>query len=77
MKGGKYMAELISTFGIGTVIIILLMGIPVIVNFIKWCKDLWATREKFKQENIQKGIEIEARAEEKEARLLNDEARMD
>lgn len=70
------MTELISTFGIETVIIVLLVGIPAIVNFIKWCKGLWSTREKFKQENIQKGIEIEARAEEKEARLMHGEARI-
>lgn len=71
------MAELFSTFGVGTVLIILLIGIPAIVNFIKWCKGLWNTREKFKQENIEKGKAIEARAEEREARLARGEARMD
>lgn len=70
------MAELISTFGIAQVIIILLIGIPSLVKFISWCKELWAAREKFKQENIEKGKAIEARAEEKEARLANGEARI-
>ena len=70
------MAELFSTFGVGTVLIILLVGIPTIVNFIKWCKGLWATREKFKQENIQKGMRMEAQAEESEARLEKGESRM-
>lgn len=69
------MAELISTFGIGTVIIILLIGIPAIVNFITWCKGLWAKREKFKQDSIEQGRRQEAQKEQKEARLQNDEAR--
>lgn len=69
------MAELISTFGVGTVIIVLLVAIPALVNFITWCKNVWAKREAFKQENIQKGKEIEARAEEKEARLTRGEGR--
>ena len=71
------MTELISTFGMGTVLLILLIGIPAIVNFIKWCKGLWETREKFKQENIQKGKEIEARSEEKENRLKSGESRIE
>ena len=68
------MVELISTYGVATVLIILLIGIPALVNFIKWCKGLWATRENFKQENIEKGKAMEARAEAKEARLEKDEA---
>ena len=70
------MAGLFSTFEVGTILIILLIGIPSIVNFIKWCKNLWATREKFKQDNIQKGKEMEAQAEQSEARLEKGEARM-
>lgn len=70
------MAELLATYGVGTVIIILLVGIPAIVNFIKWCKDLWNTRERFKQEQVQKGRDQEARAEKEESRLTHGEARM-
>ena len=71
------MTELISTLGMGTVLLVLLIGIPAIVNFIKWCKGLWAFREQFKQENIQKGKEIEARTEEKENRLKSGESRIE
>lgn len=70
------MVDLISTFGIGTVLIVLLISIPCIIGFISWCKSLWAKREVFRQENIQKGKEIEALDEKKEARLVNGEARM-
>lgn len=71
------MVTLIQTYGISMIFITLLIGIPSIVNFIKWCKGLWATREKFKQDNIEKGKQMEARAEQKEARLAKGEARMD
>ena len=70
------MAELISTFGIGTVIIILLIAIPSIINFIKWCKDLWAKRESFKQEQIKKGMEIERTEEAEEHRFVSGESRI-
>ena len=70
------MAELISIFDIGTVIIILLVGIPAIVNFITWCKRLWDKREKFKQDSIEQGKRQEAQREQKETRLQNDEARL-
>jgi hypothetical protein len=77
MKGGNYqMAELISTFGLPSIVLILLIAIPAIVNFIGWCKKIWSTREKFKQENIDKGREIESRKEEKEMRFSTGEARM-
>jgi hypothetical protein len=46
------MVGLLTDFNITTILIILLVGIPAIVNFIKWVKSLWATREQFKQENI-------------------------
>lgn len=71
------MVELIGQFGIVQVLLILLIGIPAIVNFIAWCKKLWSKREEFKNENIEKGKRIEARAEEKEARFSNGEQRMD
>ena len=70
------MIGLISSFSLEAIIIILLIGIPAIVKFIKWCKNLWVIRERFKQENIQKGMRIEAQAERGEARLERGEARM-
>ena len=70
------MVELISTYGLTAVILVLLIAIPAIFNFIKWCKGLWQEREKFKQQNIQKGIQIETETEKKEARLQDGEARM-
>lgn len=70
------MAELISTFGLTSIVLILLVAIPAIVNFIGWCKKIWSTREKFKQENINKGRELESRKEEKEMRFSTGEARM-
>lgn len=70
------MSYLLQTFGVGTILIVLLIAIPTIVNFITWCKGIWAKREKFKQENIDKGREIEAHKEEKETRFSNGEARM-
>ena len=71
------MAGLISTFGIGSVIIILLIAIPAIVTFIKWCKNIWRERENFKQEQIQTGKELEAAEEAREARMVRGEQRMD
>ena len=70
------MIGLIQTYGIAPIIIVLLIAIPSIVNFIKWCKDLWKQRETFKQENIQQGKAIEAREEAEEHRFEDGEARM-
>ena len=70
------MIELLTTFNITTVVLILLIAIPAIVNFIKWCKNTWQEREKFKKDNIAKGREMEAAAEAEEARLEKGEARM-
>ena len=70
------MAQLISTFGLGTVVIILLIAIPAIVNFITWCKKLWASREQFRQDNITKGRNLEAREEAEEHRFSAGESRM-
>lgn len=53
------MADLIAAFGGGTVFIILLIAIPAIIKCIEWCKKIWAVREKFKQENINRGKELE------------------
>ena len=70
------MASIISTFSLTTVVLVLLIGVPSLFNFVKWCKDMWKSREEFKQENIQKGKDIEAKAEAKEARLQEGESRM-
>jgi hypothetical protein len=70
------MAELISTFGVGTVFIILLVAIPAIINCISWCKSIWNKRESFKQENINKGRAIAAAQEAEEHRFESGETRM-
>lgn len=70
------MAELFSTFGVGTVLIILLIGIPAIVNFITWCKGVWKKRASFAQENYNHGRQDEAQLESKENRLQNHEAEL-
>ena len=70
------MAELFSTFGVGTVVIILLVGIPAIVNFITWCKGIWKKRSTFAQENYEHGRKDEANKESKEHRLQNHEAEL-
>ena len=71
------MTSLLSTFTFETIIIILLIGIPAIVNFITWCKKVWKQREQFKNDNIQEGREIEAKAEAKEGRFQRGERRID
>lgn len=70
------MTELIASVGIGQIIIILLIAIPALVNFISWCKKTWKEREKFKEENIEKGKQIERRAEQKEERFHSGETRI-
>lgn len=70
------MAELISTFSLGTVVLILLIGIPAIINFITWCKGLWVKREQFKKDNFEQGRRQEAQTAQKENRLSNDEKRL-
>lgn len=61
------MIELITTYGL-TAIIVLLVGIPSLVNFISWCKNLWKKREEFEEENRSRGREeqrqIDAAVEE-------------
>ena len=56
--------------------LILLIAIPALFNFIKWCKGLYAQREAFKQENISKGKQIEAAAESEENRFHAGELRI-
>jgi len=38
------MVELLTTYGVTGIIVILLIAIPSIVNFISWCKKLWKQR---------------------------------
>lgn len=60
------MVELLSTYGL-TVLIILLVGIPAIVNFISWCKNLWKKRQEFEDENRSKGREEQKKIAEEQA----------
>ena len=70
------MAGLIETFGLGTVVIILLLGGAAIVKFIEWCKKTWQKRSDFAQQNQQIGMQKEQEIEAREERLANGEARM-
>lgn len=70
------MAELFMAFDPLTVILVLMIGIPSIINFIGWCKRIWNQRQQFQQENIDKGKRIEAREEREENRLQKGESRM-
>lgn len=70
------MTSLIATYGITTVILILLVGIPAIVNFVSWCKNLWKQREDFKKENFNKGVEKEKKIEEQRHSQENIEDRV-
>lgn len=60
------MVELLTTYGVTSIIIILLIAIPTIVNFISWCKKLWKQRQAFAQENEQKGYQEGVEAEEEQ-----------
>lgn len=70
------MAELISSIGIVQIALVLIIAIPAIINFIKWCKGVWGEREKFKQDNINKGRQIEAKEEKEEHRFESGESRI-
>lgn len=65
------MVELITNFGLGSIIIVLLITIPSLFNFIGWCKKMWEKREKFKQDSFNKG-HAAAEAEEKEDHRFTD-----
>lgn len=65
------MAELVATYSVEVVIIILLIAIPALVNFITWCKGLWQKREAFRVANINEGRVIEAEEEAAEAEIAN------
>ena len=70
------MTGLIETFGLGTVVIILLIGGAAIVKFIEWCKKTWQKRSDFAQQNQQIGMQREQEIEAREDRLASGEARM-
>ena len=65
MKMFEALADLISSYGIGAVLIIFIVVSACILKIITFCKDLWAKRQKFAEANIEKGKKIEA-AEEAE-----------
>lgn len=70
------MAGLIESFGLGTVVIILLLGGAAIVKFIEWCKKTWQKRADFAKENQKIGMQKEHDIEVREERFANGEARM-
>ena len=72
----EIIAELIATFGIGHVFIILLIGIPAIFGIIGWCKKIWGIREKFKRENMQAGARAYQEEEAEEQRFSSGETRI-
>jgi len=43
------MPEIITTYGLTTIVIILLVVIPTLLRFISWCKETWKKREDFKE----------------------------
>ena len=70
------MSALITTYGIVPVILTLIIAVPALINFISWCKATWAKREKFKQENIEKGRTIERAEETEQLRFTAGETRI-
>ena len=70
------MVGLIETFGLGTVVIILLVGIAAIVSFIGWIKKLWRERESFRQANINAGRSAAQAEQAEESRFVSGESRI-
>ena len=70
------MAELLTQFNPTTILLVLLIGIPAIVNFITWCKKIWAERVNFAQKNFNEGRKKERSEEQEESRFSNGEARI-
>jgi hypothetical protein len=68
--------ELISMYGFGPVIVILLVGIPAVFGMIGWCKKLWGIREKFKKDNMQAGARAYQEEEAEEQRFSSGETRI-
>lgn len=65
MKIFEAFADLVSSYGIGAVLLIFIVVAACVIKIITFCKDLWAKRQKFIDANIEKGKKIEA-AEEAE-----------
>lgn len=70
------MEKLLSDIGPVTIILVLLICIPAIVNFISWCKKIYAEREKFKKTHMEKGRALEREEETEELRFISGEARI-
>lgn len=70
------MIQLLTTTPLLTIVLVLLVFVPAIVNFISWCKKTWAKREEFKQQNIEKGKQMEREDETEELRFTAGETRI-
>lgn len=70
------MVELISTFGISSILIILIVAIPAIFGVISWCKKLWALREQFKKDQQKQGRQALQEEEAEEQRFCSGETRI-
>lgn len=70
------METMITTWGVTSIVAILMVTIPAIVNFIKWCKGLYAEREAFKKEHFKKGQKAEHKSIEEENRFSQGEKRI-
>jgi hypothetical protein len=55
MKGGLIMATLLTTYGILPVVLILIIGIPAILNCVKWILDLVKKHKANQQEAFNQG----------------------
>lgn len=67
---------LTSPGGILSIILAIIIGLPSLYNFIKWCKNLYKEREDFKKKYIEKGKKIEAEEKEEENRFKSGEERI-
>lgn len=54
---------LAQQYGIGAVLLIFIIGAACVLKIVGVCKDLWAKRSKFAEDNINKGKQIEANEE--------------
>ena len=70
------MATLLTTVPITYIILTLLLGIPAIVNFIKWCKEIWKVRQKFRDDAVNEGKNIEKATEAEQFRFAEGESRI-
>ena len=70
------MVELISAFGVGNILIVLIICIPAIIGLITWCKKIWAIREQFKQDSMKAGVRSYQEHEAEENRFSSGETRI-